>query len=460
MNTIKDKFLKRRIPVWIAIVAVFFIATGFFLYGNSTLNVKDDYTFTAKDPNGKTIELSYGSLPALSNPNFFASVKDNLIREKKDFVEANLSEMILRVYLNGEVIKEVPILTKGREGSWWETPAGLYKAEVKEEKHLSSFSPVYTPWNIHFQGNFFIHGWPYWAETGKDVESAYSGGCIRLSTIDAKEVYDLININTPVLVFENNKEFTDHAYSPNVYDISAEGFIAADIGNSYVFLEKNKEEQFDLGGMTNLLTALVATDYMDIERELIVPKEALVETSEPRLKVGNRYSVFDLLFPLLIESSNESAVALASPLGRIYFKSLLQKKAEAIGMSNTTIDNINGGSGENKTTLEDTFHLANYLYNNRKFILNLSRGVIDNNAYGEPVFTNIRKNTQFKDNKSYVGGIIGKTIVEGSTTESGLAIFNVNFNGEERPIIISVFNSENATLEIEKILEYIKTSFK
>jgi hypothetical protein len=42
--------------------------------------------------------------------------------------------MVLRVYQDGSSTLEVPIVTKGRKGSWWETPAGLYKINTKENK--------------------------------------------------------------------------------------------------------------------------------------------------------------------------------------------------------------------------------------------------------------------------------------------------------------------------------------
>src|SRR5882724_9446532 len=115
-------------------------------------------------------------------------VKDDFISQKESFIEADLTAMQLSVYENGAVVKQVPILTKGRPGSWWETPAGLYQVQNKETNHFSSFGHVYMPWSMDFQGNFFIHGWPYEPD-GTPVSSAYSGGCIRLATDDAEKLY-------------------------------------------------------------------------------------------------------------------------------------------------------------------------------------------------------------------------------------------------------------------------------
>src|SRR5579862_5292212 len=95
------------------------------------------------------------------------------------FIEANLSTMQLTYYVNGSVAEQFKILAKGRPGSWWETPAGLYKVQEKIPSDFSGFAHVYSPWALDFQGNFLIHGWPYYPG-GTPVGSTYSGGCIRL----------------------------------------------------------------------------------------------------------------------------------------------------------------------------------------------------------------------------------------------------------------------------------------
>src|SRR5262249_8327961 len=102
-------------------------------------------------------QIPSGSWPALSNADFFSKVHDELIAPHSDFLEADLSGMKLRLYRQGAVVTEVPILTKGRPGSWWETPAGFYKIQSKAQSAFSSFGHVYMPWSMAFQGNFLIH---------------------------------------------------------------------------------------------------------------------------------------------------------------------------------------------------------------------------------------------------------------------------------------------------------------
>ncbi|MBI3273584.1 MAG: L,D-transpeptidase, partial [Candidatus Colwellbacteria bacterium] len=112
---------------------------------------------------------------------------------------ADLGEMTLKRYENGEVRVEYPILSKGKPGSLWETPTGSYQIKTKEENHYSTIGNVWMPWSMQFFGNFFIHGWPYY-EGGSPVSPGFSGGCIRLSEKDAQELFNQVTRATPVFV--------------------------------------------------------------------------------------------------------------------------------------------------------------------------------------------------------------------------------------------------------------------
>lgn len=451
MNYSLKQLFTRKIHLWVVIIFLLLVVGSFALWQKYF----GEHTYALQFDNDSNSETAFGSWPSLSNPDFYASVKNEMVSEKESFVEANLSDMILKVYKDGIVVKEAKILTKGRKGSWWETPPGLYRAEDKIKTHLSSFSPVYTPWNIPFQGNFFIHGWPYYAATGEPVTSTYSGGCIRLSSSDAEEVYNLVEVGMPILVFEEKDPVNTltHVYGPNVPAISAEGYLVADLENNFVFLKQEAEKSFKLSSMRHLLAALVVTDYMNIEKSLTVKSSSVPNT---RLEIGETYSVYDLLFPLLLESSFEAEASLTRPLGNIRAVELMVKKAKSIGMTATTLHNIEN-SFEDSTDAEDIFHLAEHLYNYRKFILNLTNKVVDNNAYGISQFGWLPNSNPLKDIPGYIGGIIGKT-AEGK--ETGLAVFEIDFNGSKRPVAFIILESDSIETDILGMLDYVKKSYK
>lgn len=442
-----NRLFTREIPLWF-VCLLLAIAGGSFMFIEPYLQA-DRLSITVSGPDGTQTELSYGSEPKLSNPNFYESVKEDLLRSHTGFIEANLSSMTLRVYKPEDSAEhpslEVPILTKGKKGSWWETPAGLYKVEGKIPKHLSSFSPVYTEWNLPFQGNFFIHGWPYWKASGEPVTSTYSGGCIRLSSEDAKKVYDLAQAGMPVLVFEESAGSTTptHAYSANMPDISAASYLAADLENNFVFLKKDANLSVPLGSMTKLLTALVATDYMDIERKVQLN--------------GTSHTLYDLLFPLFLEDSDAAALAITKPLGSSRALTLMNSKAAAIGMTHTSITDPAGNATSTASTAEDIFHLANFLYNYRLFILHFTNKVIGNTSYGPSAFGGLPNTNPFKDMEGYIGGMVGKN-EDGS--RSALAVYEVDFGGTKRPVAIVTLGSSQVVEDTTAILDYIKRAYK
>lgn len=447
------QLLTKKLPLWEAFLSIFLLL-GFGAVAFGYINKATGVTLPTPDfvPDS---ELRYGEWPELSNSGFFSKVRTAFIDQKADFVEANLTEMKLRVYQGGVLTKEVPILTKGREGSWWETPAGLYKAESKRKDHFSSLAEVHLPWSIPFQGNFFIHGWPYY-EDGTPVTSRYSGGCIRLSTEDAKSVYDMISVGMPILVF--NEKFTkdNFAYEPRRPEISAEAYLAADLKNDYVFLSKNIDEVRPIASVTKLMTALVATDYINLDQVSTVSSDELVATSKSRLKAGDEVSAYDLLFPLLMESSNEAAKAYASILGPSRFANLMNEKAKALGMLDTHFAETSGADAQNTSTAEDLFALAKYLYNSRSFILSITAGKVRDSAYGAPAFTNLENFNLFEKDPEFIGGKIGLTK---AAKETIVSVFETELNGEKRPIVFIALGSADVGKDVEAMRRYIRANY-
>jgi hypothetical protein len=449
-----SRFFNYKIPLYVsgAIILMIFIPLVYlsvYVRGGVVSNNISFSSFFSDEP--YEVSFQYGSDIRLSNPVFFSKAKEKFLTEKIKFIEADLSSMVLRLYENGTKNGEFPILTKGKEGSWWETPAGLYRIVSKEKNHFSSIGGVYMPWSMAFQGNFFIHGWPYY-KNGQPVSSTYSGGCIRLSDEVAKTVFNFADQNTPVLVFEKDFDSDNFQYAIRQPSISAENYLAADLVNNFVFMKKDTGVA-PIASLTKLLSAVVATEYIDLDRKIVVPKEALIFTSKPRFKEGDKFSLYQLLFPLLLESSNEAAETISSYFKGSRFVELMNHKAKSIGMNQTTFVDASGVSSQNVATVEDLFMLAKYLLNNRSFILNITTGKLKNSAYGSPIFTDLGNFNDFADDERFLGGKTGKTNAAG---ETGLYIFKLNIQNVQRPVVIILLNSQDRKKDAQLILNYIQ----
>ena len=404
---------------------------------------------------GGNSDFQYGAYPALGNAKYFDDARTAFVKAQTSFVEANLTTMKLNVYDKGVSVLEVPILTKGKPGSWWETPAGIYKIETKEINHFSSFGKVYQPWSMVFQGNFFIHGWPYHTD-GTPVASTFSGGCIRLNTDDAKKVYDLVKVNMPVLVYEASFSGDNSTYAFRPPQVAAKEYLVADLTNNFVFSEQGKTDIVPIASVTKLVTALAAAEYINLDKAVTITSAMLATTSIQRLVVGKRYTAYELLYPLLQESSNEAAVALAHIMGGNAFVNVMNKKALAIGMTHTHFTDSFGGDAGNVSSAEDLFQLSKFLYTNRSFVLKLSAGTLQTTAYDAPDFENLQNFNIFAGDPNFIGGKIGKSTVAGETM---VAIFNLTNNGTTHPIAIIALGSPNIESDIRALYNYAKNNF-
>ena len=446
--------------IWLFLLLVIVACVFTFFFWN-TIETKFftkifNYNIVLDNPSspGKYTALVYGSKPEMSNADFFTKTKDDFVIQQADFIEANLTEKYLRVWMSGEVALDVPILSSGREDSWWETPAGVYRVLSKTENHFSSIGHVWMPYSLNFQGNFFIHGETLYPD-GTPTSADFTGGCIRLATEDAKAVFDMVHLGQPVLVFEQS--FVADNFNYSLETALSKSYLIADLKNNTVLDYKDTKKKLPIASITKLMTALVALEYINIENLATVPDTALVYTSKAHLEAGRSYSIYQLLFPLLLESSNEAAETIASYTGKKIFVERMNSKAQAIGMNNTIFTDTSGVDAENISTAEDLFLLAKYIYNNRKFIFEITAGHIKNITaiYGKPIWEDLGNYNSFAGDPRLIGGKNGQT---SAALETNLSVLEMLVGNTKRPIVLIVLGADDSDQETRKLADWFERS--
>ena len=443
------RILAVGVPIWIILLTlivggalgVYFVSRGHLAFSEDRIVVPP--TFPSEQVSIE--DMRYGANTALTNPDVFARARQDLIDQHATFVDANLSSMLITVYENGTSTYVAPIRTKGKPGSWWETPAGLYQIRTKEKSHFSSFGKVNQPWSMSFQGNFFIHGWPTHPD-GTPVPEGYSGGCIRLSDDVAKEVYDRVKVGTPVLVYEKSFTPDEFSYSARLPKLSATQYLVADMQNNYVFLSANATATLPLDGFKRFLVGLVAVEYINIEHEL--PTQSLSSSTLRRLDNPAHTRAFDLLALMLEESDSDPLVAFADRLGEKRIAGLITEKAKAIGMKNTQV-----GGG---TTPMDLFYLMKYVTLNRKFLLQLSIGKLTGSAYDSPAIQSLTPTHPLVGEPGFLGGTF---VTNSDGTQNSVGVFQVEVEGGKRNVSIFLGSSADMRSDTTAILEYISRTY-
>lgn len=392
--------------------------------------------------------------------------RDELIKELKNFIFTDLNDMELQLYEHGELIKSFPVLSKGKEGSLFETPSGYYKIRGKETNHFSSIGKVWMPWSMHFFGNYFLHGWPYYPD-GTPVAARFSGGCIRMSDKDAKEIFNIARTGMPFLVYSGTttpniettyfKKIEQQKQSNALSPISADAVLAADFETGQILFEKNSQAIYPIASITKLMSALAAMEIINRFKVVTISQDSSGETGDSAgfLK-GETFEAENLLYPLLLASSNEVAILFEKEgYGLI---NAMNQKAQALGLRYTSFKDASGISSENVSNTEDLFKLLQFLNAHKKPIFTITglkeHTLASLNKIKKHVWTNV--NWTFADDR-FMGGKAGKTAQAGETFAG---VFNVRFpEFETRPIAIVILHSKNRTQDVEHIIQYLDQNF-
>lgn len=139
----------------------------------------------------------------------------------------------------------------------------------------------------------------------------------------------------------------------NNLNINAESAILIDGDTGKILYEKSAYEKRAPASTTKIMTALLALEHCKTTDVATVTSEAITSVpsgySTDLLKMGEELTIKDLLYALLLPSSNEAANVLAIHIaGSIdSFASMMNTKAMDLGCKNTHFVNPNGVHDDN-----------------------------------------------------------------------------------------------------------------
>lgn len=139
-----------------------------------------------------------------------------------------------------------------------------------------------------------------------------------------------------------------------LYSISAT-LIDGDSGR--VLYEKNGYEVRAMASTTKIMTLILALEYGNLD-DLVTVSDYAAKMPDVQLniKAGEQYLLEDLLYSLIMESHNDSAVAVAEHIGGDIegFANMMNKKAREIGLSSTYFITPNGLDASDETGTHST----------------------------------------------------------------------------------------------------------
>jgi len=399
--------------------------------------------------------------------------RDSLPPQSGRSAVIDLDKPEVTLYEDGLITDTYSLISVGAQGSPWETPAGRYKVLSKEAIHASPLTRLIFPHAVQIFGNSFLHGDAYKNSPGDSPNNVL--GSLRLNTISAEAVYRFLSVGDVVIVKSNRAAsfvsverlasigaiLPDYAAVPkSALKLNSLSYYVADLDTGAVIMSNDEERVRSIASISKLFTTLVATEEY--------PKESIIEVSpralttlgvEGGLVAHERMPLADALYPLLLESSNDMAEAIAESLGRDRFIAQMNEKAKSLGLSHTSFRDPSGLTRYNVSSAKDLFGLARYLYRFRPDVLKIAKTYAHKLESGDGTtrhaWVNHNKFVLAHDER-YMGGKTGYIDESGLTSVLLFSLPLAEFS--KKNIAIVLLNSVNRDRDNKLILNQLYDS--
>lgn len=277
-----------------------------------------------------------------------------------------------------------------------------------------------------------------------------------------RKIIKILTITTFLIVILFN---CFDVYATEEFSIDAKAALLVEKNTGRVIYEKDINEQNYPASTTKILTAILAIENCDLDEVATVSQKAISNVPTAYviapLYVGEQMKVKDLLYALMLRSSNDAAYVLAEHVGGSVegFAEMMNNKAKEIGCQNTHFVNPNGiDNKDHYTTAYDMYLITNYAMKNETFAKIVSTPQYTLPATNKcPNSNRIMKNTNNFVNPSSkyydenVKGVkTGTTDLAGNCLITDSAKNNLDFI----TVILGATTSDRKFSETQKMIEY------
>lgn len=171
------------------------------------------------------------------------------------------------------------------------------------------------------------------------------------------------NLSDLVLPTINEKDTLDNLHAK--YALLMDG------SNGRILYEKNGYEKVPMASTTKMMTLIVVLENANPDDIVTVsPNAAAQPDVQLNINTDEQYRLKDLLYSLMLESHNDTAVAIAEHVGGSVegFAEMMNEKAHELGAYDTHFVTPNGLDDDNHyTTAKDLALIAKYCLENQQF---------------------------------------------------------------------------------------------
>lgn len=241
--------------------------------------------------------------------------------------------------------------------------------------------------------------------------------------------------------------------------INSRAAVIYDRKSKKVIWGKSENERRKMASTTKIMTAIVVLENAKIGDVVTVSKKAAgTGGSRLGLKEGDKITVNDLLYGLLLVSGNDAAVCLAEYVGGSVeeFAKKMNNKAEELNLENTHFITPHGlDQEEHYTTALELARLADYALENNTFSNIVATRTYTVNINGNP--------KQLNNTNELLGNLYGVNGVKTGFTNGANRCLVTSIKRNEMNIITVVLGADTKkfrTQDSVKLIEYAYNNYR
>lgn len=134
-------------------------------------------------------------------------------------------------------------------------------------------------------------------------------------------------------IVETTTSSTSVTTTDNGLSINSRAYVVLDRNSNHVLIGKNENDRRKMASTTKIMTATIIIENCNLNETIEISKKAAsVGGSVLGLKTGDKITIKDLLYGLMLKSGNDCAIALAEYAGGDIegFANLMNQKAKEL----------------------------------------------------------------------------------------------------------------------------------
>ena len=255
-------------------------------------------------------------------------------------------------------------------------------------------------------------------------------------------------------------EYSPVAYAATPPDIASQAAALYNANTGEFLYQKEGDTQFAPASITKIMTGLIAVEQANLDDTIVYSKSATtnLEAGATTLGVvaGDRISVRDSLYGMMLESANEVSNGIAEHVGGSVagFANMMNARARELGATHTNFVNPNGLNDQNhRTTAKDMALISAEAFKNPTF-----RAIAGTKTYTFPATRSKSTPTVIKMHhkmvtgvENYPGVIGGKT---GYTKAAGNTLVTCAERNGVRLIVVILKSKGTHYPDTRALLDY------